>query len=221
MIRLVALPLILLLAAVPASAQSAAESADPERAALLIATIRANDCAMTEDEAADSLPGLGYDMTESQAIVSVLLSAGLVGFDNDRLILDDALCAGDPAEDAAVFAAAAQDAGQDDGPPMVAMEPEALVGLLRDSLGAGFVRGAAELLAESQGCAIDFTDPAAGRAAMVDYLSNYVAMLYGQPQPLPDLVTAELGAMVDTFRADPGPFFADQDGRLVLDGCDP
>jgi len=105
--RFAAVPLILLLAAAPATAQPGLAGVDPDRAALLIGTIRANDCAMTEDEAAATLPGLDYDQAEVEGIVSALVDVGAVGFDEDwTIFLSEDLCAADPAQDATVFAAA-------------------------------------------------------------------------------------------------------------------
>jgi hypothetical protein len=108
MSRFAAVPLIMLLAAAPATAQPGLVGVDPDRAALLIETIRANGCAMTEDEVEPILVGLDYDAAEAQAIVAVLLEADAVGFDEDwNIFLSEDLCAADPAQDAAFFAAAA------------------------------------------------------------------------------------------------------------------
>jgi len=193
---------------------------DAARAALMIDAIRGNGCAMTEAEAAVALPRLGLEQDETVGFVEVLASAGHVTLSEDQqtLRLSDALCAAGSAADAALFAAAL---AAFEAPMPPSLSEDEVLGLLRDSLGAGFVRGAAELLAEGSGCVIDFSDGAGGRAELIAYLSDYLATLYGLPQPLPARVTAELGAMVDAFRREPGPFFAEQDGRLMLDGCEP
>lgn len=200
-----------------------ADQPDAARAALMIDAIRGNGCAMTEAEAAVMLPRLGLEQDETVGFVEVLASAGHVTLSEDHqtLHLSDALCAAQAADDAALFAAALAgfEAAMPPGPP--SLSEDEILGLLRDSLGAGFVRGAAELLAEGSGCAIDFSVGADGRDGLIAYLSEYLAAIYGLTLPLPRGVTAELGVMVEAFRREPGPFFAEQDGRLVLDGCEP
>ncbi len=99
--------LILCLAPMVATA-APAQTADG--GARLVQAIRANGCAMTEAQAAETLPGLGFTMDETQAYVVHLVPLGAVvlddasTFDDQTLRLSPALCQADPAADAALFA---------------------------------------------------------------------------------------------------------------------
>lgn len=215
-----ALAMGLSLTVTPALAQGLPE-ADPARAALLIDTIRANDCGLTEEEAAETLPDLGFEMEESQGIVMVLIVTALADFEGERLVLAESLCQADPDEDPALFTAAAERVAELDATPRAEPPVEEVLSQIREGLGQPFVRGAIEALAEAEDCALDLSDPAALRAELIGFLSTYVSIILALSQPLDPAVTDELGAMVDDFLAAPGPDFAERDGRLVLDGCAP
>ncbi|MCW1932921.1 hypothetical protein [Pararhodobacter zhoushanensis] len=92
--KIAAPTLILSLLAAPALAFT------PERAALMVDAIRANECAMASDQAEAALGPLGLDAVEVQAFVDTLYGAGLVSISADMsvLSLQPILCnAGDDA----------------------------------------------------------------------------------------------------------------------------
>tara|TARA_R110002124_G_scaffold54062_3_gene154279 strand:- start:7882 stop:8571 length:690 start_codon:yes stop_codon:yes gene_type:complete len=74
-----------------------------ERGAALIGIVRGNDCALTEEEAGQLLPGAGFDPVLTRDIVTVMLDTGLVTIDPEiaRIQLSDGLCAADAASDEA------------------------------------------------------------------------------------------------------------------------
>ncbi len=71
--RAALLAAVFLLGAMPASAQAVSQ-----RAAALLDVIIANGCAMSKDEAAARLPGLGYARPEYRALLNELKNAGMV-----------------------------------------------------------------------------------------------------------------------------------------------
>ena len=73
--------LILSLLAAPALAFT------PDRAALMVGAIRANDCALSSEQAGDALSPLGLDAVEVQAFVDTLYGAGLVSISADMSVL--------------------------------------------------------------------------------------------------------------------------------------
>jgi len=78
---------------------------DPARGAELIAIIRGNDCEMTDAQAGDILPDQGFGPGITRDIVTLLMETGMasVSADGSAVGLSPALCAADPADDAAVL----------------------------------------------------------------------------------------------------------------------
>ena len=79
----------------------------PESGAELIAVVRGLGCAMTTDQAAETLPPLGFDPVLTRDIVSVMVETGNATLNDDRsaLSLSPALCAADAAGDLAAMQA--------------------------------------------------------------------------------------------------------------------
>ncbi len=213
-------------AATYAAAEAAAEAADggepAERAARFIAAVRDNGCAMTETEAATGLAAMGFTADETVGYVEVLLEAGLVTLSDDfqQLRLAEALCAADPAADAAAFATAlaAFEAARPEPEPL---DAASLLALVRDEFGPGAVAEMAAFQATMEGCTLERADRAALAAALREMMAEHVSMVFAVPLPLPEPVSAELAAAVDGFLADPGPEFSIEDGRIVLTDCTP
>ncbi len=74
---------------------------DPTVAAALVQLVRANGCAMTQDEAGAILPPMGYAPEQTQDIAAILVEGWMAEIDGDTLRLTEAACASDPATDAA------------------------------------------------------------------------------------------------------------------------
>lgn len=208
--------LALFLAAGPALA------GDPGRAALFIDAIRANGCAMTEAEAAETLPGLGFDQDETRLLVEVLYEATLVGFSEnwDSLILAQELCEADPAQDEGTYAEALAAFEAAPRGPEPLSEDEALA-VLRDDLGLDFLRDFGAYIASAHGCGFDLDDPQASDALLVHFVSDYMSQIYGVPLPAPEALAGEIETLVAAFLADPGPTFAVEPGRLSVIDCIP
>jgi hypothetical protein len=195
----------------------------PEAAARFIAELRANGCGMTEAEAEAILSRAGFTRTETSEIAGVLLEAGLAGLSDDwsTLTLGAELCEGDPANDAGIFAAALA-ALPPAPPPPEAPDPVELGGMLRDTLGLGFVQSMMEAFTDNNGCIIDLSDPVAARADIAATMTYALHMIYGLPDaPLEEPAASVLAELVEGFLADPGPFFDVEPDRLVLQGCTP
>jgi len=115
----------MLLAAAPASAFT------PERAGIMVDALRANDCAMTADEAPEALGPLGLDSVEVQMFVDVLYAADLVTISDSMevLSLSDTLCAatGDAAMALIVAAFEAQEAELEPWVPEIDAEQAAVM----------------------------------------------------------------------------------------------
>lgn len=79
---------------------------DPARGADLVAIIRENDCAMSDEQAGEILPDRDFAPGITRDIVSLMIEYDLadVSPDGSAVVLSDALCGGDPAGDAAVLA---------------------------------------------------------------------------------------------------------------------
>lgn len=78
---------------------------EPARGAALIAILRDNDCAMTDAQAAEILPGHDFSPDLTRDIVALLLDVGLaeVSPDAASVRLGDDLCAADAAQDLAAI----------------------------------------------------------------------------------------------------------------------
>lgn len=81
---------------------------DPETGALMVDAIRRNACAMSDTQAAETLPELGISPELSRDLVALLLDMELASISDDGFVLrlEPALCAANPAADAATIAAA-------------------------------------------------------------------------------------------------------------------
>ncbi len=108
-----ALVLAVLLAAAPAAAIT------PGEAARVIAAVRAAGCSMDEVTADRVFDPMGIDRPATADVVTVLEAAGLasVSADGSVLTLAPALCAADPAGDAAAWTAAEAAALEEPGRP--------------------------------------------------------------------------------------------------------
>ena len=206
---------------VPGLSQAPGASPDFARAALLIDTVRQNECAMTEEQAEQALPELGFDPAETGFYVEVLFEGGMVSLSDDMrtLMLSDALCAGDPAQDEARFADAfaTYDAGE--APPSPGIDEDALLALVRDELGEGFMRGMMPIHVEAQGCSLDLSDREAAVSGLVDFATLNVALMLNAPLPLPEAVDAELRALAGAAIDEPGDAFERSEDRLTLIDC--
>lgn len=207
------------------SVQASAEATDPQseaaRAALLIDTIRVNDCAMTEDEADEILPRLGFDHIETGFFVEVLFQAGLVSPSEDfsAVVLSDVLCAGDPAQDEARFADALAAYDPEAAPPPPGIDEATLLAVVRDELGEGFMRAMMPIHVEARGCRLDLGDRDAAVAGLVEFATLNVAMMLNVPVPLPEAVDAELRALAGAAIDAPGDDYDLTEDRLTLIDC--
>ena len=77
----------MMLAALPASAQAVGQ-----RAAALLDIIIANDCAMSKDQAAESLPPLGFQRRETLRLSRELKAAGMISVVDDVLTVNEEFC---------------------------------------------------------------------------------------------------------------------------------
>lgn len=81
---------------------------EPARGADLVAIIRANDCAMTDQQAGEILPDQGFDPVITRDIVTLMLETGLAAIAEDGASVSLAadLCGADGTADAAALEAA-------------------------------------------------------------------------------------------------------------------
>ena len=207
--------------AIPAFAQTPDTSPDFARAALFIDTVRQNDCAMTEGQAEEALPELGFDPVETGFYVEVLFEGGMVSLSDDMrtLMLSDALCAGDPAQDEARFADAFASYDAAEVPPAPGIDEAALLALVRDELGEGFMRSMMPIHVEARGCSIDLGDHEAAVSGLVDFATLNIAMMLNAPLPLPEAVDAELRALAGAAIDEPGGAYERTEERLTLIDC--
>jgi hypothetical protein len=168
-----------------------ADRIDPARGAAFVAEVRATGCAMSEDQAAAILPGLGFDRAEVQDIAELLMETGLAGLVDDAFTLSPELCAADPAADPETVAAA-----------LAAYVPGVA------PLDVLTVRRALNAMAAGSGCTLDAADLTALSAALADWLGEE-----------PD--AEGLSALVAGVLAEPGPEFILDAGQLRLANCTP
>jgi len=110
----------------------------PERAMIFVEAVRANDCAMTEAEANQVLPGLGLGMDEVQGFIDLMFRAGLADYDEERqaVVMPSAFCAASPEDALAQITAAFDEPAMSLLPWMPDFEPARgalLIGALRDN----------------------------------------------------------------------------------------
>jgi hypothetical protein len=91
---------------------------EPETAAVLVGAVRENGCALSDGQAGEVLPPLGFVPDTARDIVTVLVEGGyaVISEDSTELRLSEALCAGAPEQDTAVMveALAAWNAANED-----------------------------------------------------------------------------------------------------------
>lgn len=179
-----------------------AERIDTQAGARLIGALRANGCAMHEDQAGDILPGLGFQPETVQDIAALLLEVGMATYQDAALRLDPQLCASAPDFDAEWIGMALAYLADPAPGPVVPDLPG--------------VRAVIALTAMGQGCVIDLADPAATRAVLLG--AALARFEIAEPS---DEVLAAIAAHIDTTLAAPGPGYTQEPGRLRLIHCTP
>jgi len=191
----------------------------PVQGAALIAALRDNGCAMTEDEAAELLPGLGLDMALTRDAVGVLLDAGVVTLSEDggTLRLNAAVCAADPDDDALLFAEALADFVP--MPPMTSgADP---LEVLTGQFGLDGIRAMTELYVEINGCSIGLGERSAAEGAIAGFVAEQMTMIFNFAPDWPEDARAELHRLVGEVLDDPGPAFVRDGDTLTLTNCTP
>lgn len=181
------------------------ERVDPAEGARFLGALRASDCAMTDAQAAETLPALGLEPEAVQDIAAVLLKTGMAEIRDDALHLHPVFCADDPAHDEALILDALDwlaDAETAPVPPLVPGLPA-----VREAVALRLTRG---------GCMIDTRDPGAATAALTDTLLADFDLPADDPAAR-EIVAAHVAAAL----ADPGPAYAFEPGRLRLINCTP
>lgn len=179
--------------------ESLTDRIDPDQAVALIGALRAEGCAMSEERAAEVLPGMGLDPFATRDIAALLIETGRAAFDDTGLALAPELCAADPAGDEAAVVAA-----------LIEFETGAMPseGLLPDDL-----RDALALMALTGGdCTVATGDPA--------LLVQTTLEMFGLVDEPGDW-RAQLEALLPEVLAEPGPELAAEEGRLRLIDCSP
>lgn len=208
MIRTAAL--IALLAG-PAVAQGMVEvpaggAPTPERGAAFVQVLRANGCAMSEDQAAQILPAAGFGKDEITAYLDPLLSGSHAMLDEAirGLRLSDDLCKAAPDADAALFAAAVSPLEQD-----LADVRRLSDAALRARIGDQFT---------AAGCRIEMTD----RAGVIGMLTAFQVAMLGLPEAAPGTPAHdEMARRIDQFLTNPGPLYTISADALTLIACKP
>lgn len=188
----------------------------PERAALVITTLRAHDCALTQAEAEEVLAVAGITPAEAYAVMAVLFHAGLMdqGAEPGELRLTDDICLADPADDAALYetALARLSAGAE------LADPDAVIA---QRFGPDGIRAVLEFMAGADDCVLDTSDPAQTVEQVVEFLAFNVTGIHNLPPDFSAEAEADLRARIAQMLRDPGPGFAVEPGRLVLIDCAP
>jgi hypothetical protein len=187
----------------------------PDRAALVMAAIRANDCGIARAEAEEVLGAAGIGPVEAYRVTAILYDAGMLGRGAipGALHLTDDICLGDPGDDAALYELALErlDAAE-------VMDPDAVI---VERFGPEGVRAVLEFMADDSGCVLDISDRAATVDAVVAFLAFNLSGVHNLPADVSPEAEAELRATVDAMLDDPGPAFAAGDGQLILIDCTP
>jgi len=202
-----------------AAAEAAGEAAGyptPERAALVMAAIRANDCGIARAEAEEVLGAAGISPVEAYGVTAILYDAGMLGPGAipGAMHLTDDICLGDPGDDAAIYALALErlDAAAE------AMEPDEVIA---ERFGPEGVRAVLEFMADASACVLDISDRAATVDDVVAFLAFNLTGVHNLPPDVSPEAEAELRATVDAMLDDPGPAFAVGPGQLILIDCTP
>lgn len=189
----------------------------PAQGVALIGALRGNDCALTEGEAAETLPALGLDMAATRDSVAVLLQAGAVALSEDggTLRLSAETCAADPAGDAALVDQALADYA---APPSVSPDIGPLE-VLNQHFGLDGMRAMTEVYAEMTGCFIGLEDRAATETAIADFVAEQLTLVFNFAPDWPEDARAELLRLVATALDEPGPEFSRAGDILTLTNC--
>jgi hypothetical protein len=188
----------------------------PDLGARFVAAIRQRGCMVPQDQSSALLAAAGVSEPEARAAFVVLYETGHavpMGSWN-AFRLSEALCAADPAGDAALFAAAA---GRLDV-PVAPADPDAV---LAERFGPEGVRAVLEYLADASDCVLDTSDHAGTVESVVAFMAFNVSGVHNLPAEFSPEAEAELRARVDAMLDDPGPAFAAEPGRLTLIDCTP
>ena len=188
----------------------------PELGARFVGAIRARDCMVPQDAAAAILTAAEMTEPEARGAFAVLYETGhVVPMGSwDAFRLSDALCAADPAGDAAFFAAAASRLAVPDAPA----DYDAV---LAERFGPDGLRAVLEFLADSSDCVLDTTDRADTVDSVVAFLAFNVTGVYNLPADFSPEAEAELRAVVEQMLDAPGPAFEVAPGHLTLIDCTP
>lgn len=191
----------------------------PAEGAALIGALRDNDCALTEGEAAETLPAAGLDMMSTRDAVAVLMQAGVAELSEDgtTLRLSADLCAADPQGDAGLVDQALADYAA--LPPML---PDAApLELLTGQFGLDGVRAMTEVYAEMAGCTITLDDRAATETAIADFVAEQMTLIFNFVPDWPEEARTELYRLVSVVLDEPGPEFTRAGNTLTLTNCTP
>lgn len=208
--------LALLEASAAAEGWTAAGHPPPERAALVIAALRSNDCGLTRAEAEKVLSAAGIAPTEAYAVTAVLLDAGMMdqGAVPGHLRLSDDICHADPADDSTLYQTAlAQLVATPE-----AVDPDAV---LADRFGPAGVAAVLEFMADTSDCVLDTSDRAQTVDAVMGFLAFNVTGIHNLPADFSPEAEAGLRARIAHQLDAPGPAFVAAPGRLTLIDCTP
>jgi len=191
----------------------------PAEGAALIAALRDNACALTEDEAAETLPAAGLNMVSTRDAVAVLLQAGAVELSEDgtTLRLSADLCAADPQGDVALVDQALLDYAA--LPPM--MSDADPLEVLTGQFGLDGIRAMTALYVEVEGCTIDVADRAAAETAIAGFIGEQMTLIFNFVPEWPEEAQAELFRLVAAVLDEPGPDFSRAGDILTLTNCTP
>ncbi|WP_209425844.1 hypothetical protein [Pararhodobacter sp. SW119] len=188
----------------------------PARAARVVAAIRANDCAVTREEAEVVMTAAEIAPAESYAATAAFFEAGHLYLDAgpDAFRLTDAVCAADPAGDAALYDAAIAQLTDDDAPA----DADAM---LAERFGPDGVRAVLEFLADTSDCVLDTSDRVDTVDSVVAFMSLNMTGVYNLPPDFSPAGEADLRATIAQMLDAPGPAFVTAPGQLTLIDCTP
>lgn len=187
--------------------------------AALIGALRDNDCALSEQEAGETLPALGLDMITTRDTVAVLLQAGAVTLSEDggTLRLSETVCTMEADGDAALTEQALLDfqAMQQLSPDAEPLE------VLTQHFGLDGIRAMTALYAETVGCTIAIDERAVAETAIADFIAEQMTLIFSFVPDWPEDARAELFRLVGATLDDPGPEFTRAGDILTLTNCTP
>jgi hypothetical protein len=193
-----------------------AQASDPEVAARFIDLVRGAGCSLAATDVESDLAAADVSTYALSQILPPLMQADLIAYSigYERVILDEALCAAPPTEDAATFAAALA-AFDPDAPndPRQVIDVAVLEDYEPEFIGLMIMAYAAET-----GCAIDITDRDVTVTGIVAWLAAIIAGTDTDPTLRSD-VAALLAERVGAELDGPPEGFTAEPGRLVLQDC--